>query len=57
MHSLALLMMGVFNRRRPDLEDQLGILTRHFERLSFLFLVLRGEREGFGKKVRWHRET
>ena len=53
--SLAILMMDVFNRRRPDLEEQLGILTRHFERLSFLLLALRGEQEGFGKKIRWGR--
>ncbi|HMD96572.1 MAG TPA: hypothetical protein VKM93_04460 [Terriglobia bacterium] len=53
LRSLALLMMDVFNRRRPDLEEQLGILTRHFERLSFLLLALRGEHEGFGRKIRW----
>ena len=55
LRSLALLMMDVFTRRLPDLEEQLGILTRHFERLSFLLLALRGEHEGFGKKIRWGR--
>jgi hypothetical protein len=54
--SLALLMMEVFTRRRPDLEEQLGILTRHFERLSYLLLLLRNEHEGFGEKIRWGRE-
>src|SRR5208337_3640878 len=53
MRSLALLMMDVFNRRRPDLEEQLGILTRHFERLSYLLLLLRSEHEGFGEKIHW----
>jgi len=46
-------MMDVFNRRRPDLEEQLGILTRHFERLAYLLLLLRKEHEGFGEKIRW----
>ena len=54
--SLALLMMDVFNRRRPDLEEQLGILTRHFERLSYILLWLRSEHEGFGEKIRWGRK-
>src|SRR5208282_3696639 len=53
MRSLALLIMDVFNRRRPDLEEQLGILTRHFERLSYVLLLLRGEHEGFGEKIHW----
>ncbi len=53
LRSLALLMMDVFNRRRPDLEEQLGILTRHFERLSYLLLLLRSEHEGFGEKINW----
>src|SRR5271157_5696622 len=53
MRSLALLMMDVFNRRRPDLEEQLGILTRHFERLSYVLLLLRSEHEGFGVKINW----
>ncbi|MGO9272607.1 MAG: hypothetical protein ACLQOO_20635 [Terriglobia bacterium] len=51
--ALARLMMDVFNRRRPDLEEQLGILTRHFERLSYVLLLLRGEHEGFGEKIHW----
>ncbi len=54
--SLALLIMDVFTRRRPDLEEQLGILNRHLERLCYLFLLLRGEHEGFGEKIRWGRE-
>ncbi len=53
LRSLAVLMMDVFTRRRPDLEEQLGILTRHFERLSYILLLLRGEHEGFGEKIRW----
>ncbi|HME01279.1 MAG TPA: hypothetical protein VKM93_28690 [Terriglobia bacterium] len=54
--SLALLIMEVFTRRRPDLEEQLGILNRHLERLCYLFLLLRGEHEGFGEKIRWGRK-
>ena len=53
LRSLALLMMDVFTRRQPDLEQQLGILTRHFERLSYILLLLRGEHEGFGEKIHW----
>ncbi|HMD97483.1 MAG TPA: hypothetical protein VKM93_09180 [Terriglobia bacterium] len=53
LRSLAVLMMDVFNRRRPDLEEQLGILTRHFERLSYVLLLLRSEHEGFGEKINW----
>jgi len=53
LRSLALLMMNVFTCRRPDLEEQLGILTRHFERLSYVLLLLRGEHEGFGEKIHW----
>jgi hypothetical protein len=45
-----------FNRRRPDLEEQLSILTRHLEQLGYLLLYLRGEEEGFGEKIRWGRE-
>src|SRR5208282_1557666 len=51
--ALCLLMMNVFTRRLPDLEEQLGILTRHFERLSYILLLLRGEHESFGEKIRW----
>ncbi|MGO9273299.1 MAG: hypothetical protein ACLQOO_24195, partial [Terriglobia bacterium] len=51
--ALCLLMMNVFTRRLPDLEEQLGILTRHFERLSYILLLLRGEHEGFGEKIHW----
>src|SRR5208282_316354 len=51
--ALCLLMMNVFTRRLPDLEQQLGILTRHFERLAYVLLLLRGEHEGFGEKIHW----
>jgi hypothetical protein len=53
LRSRALLIMDVFSRRRPDLEEQLGILTRHFERLSLLLLLVRGEHEGFAEKIHW----
>ncbi|HME00939.1 MAG TPA: hypothetical protein VKM93_26970 [Terriglobia bacterium] len=54
---VARLALDIFNRSSLDLNERLVKLNGRLEHLAWLFLVGRGEEEGFGGKLRWNRHN